>query len=150
MYYITHLYVKLFVVVTTLFFLVSSCSEISTEQQVEAQIKNMQQAISDKSLSDFMDYFTKDFIGNKTLTRDDLRRLIFFHFRRNRNIETYKWQADIKVEKEIVKVDIYVIVSGSNKVLPERGRIYTINSSWKKKDGSWLIVKASWKDTLLD
>ena len=148
--HITLINLKKLLLVISLFFLILSCSETSTEQKINAQIVNMQQAISDKSLADFMGYFAKDFIGNKRHTRNDLRRLIYFHFQRNRTIETYKWQADIKVENKNALVKIYVIVSGSNKNLPERGRAYLINSSWENRDESWLIVSAEWKDAIVD
>jgi len=139
---------KTFLFVITQLLLISSCSQAPAELQIRSQMENMQQAITDKSLSRFMSYFTKNFKGNKTLTRNDLRRLIFFQFQRNRNIETYKWQADINIENDIAEVEIYVVVSGSNKTLPERGRVYTITSIWEKRDDSWLINSAKWTDTI--
>ncbi len=126
-------------------FLVTACSETSNKQQIQSQIVNMQQAVSDKSLTDFLAYFSKDFIGNKKLNKKELRQLLFFHFRRNRNIETYQWQADIDVQQKFAQVEIYVFVSGSHSGLPERGQAYKINTKWRKSAGQWLIVSAIWQ-----
>jgi len=138
----------IFTRIILLLFFISACSEQSTTEKIHVQIENMQQAINDKSLSDFMSYFYAGFIGNKKLSKPELRQLIYFHFRRNRNIETYKWQADITIENNIAEVEIFVIVTGSNESLPERARIYTIKTIWTKSDSSdelWLISKADWE-----
>lgn len=148
MFLIKLYYLKLLFGVVVVFLLLLSCSDYSAEQQIETRINDMQRLISDKSLSDFMNYFALDFIGNKKLTRNNLRQLIFFQFQRNRNIETYQWQADIKIENNIAEVEIYVLVSGSDKILPDRGNGYKIISLWKKIGDEWLIVKASWKQSL--
>ncbi len=133
-----------------LMLLVSACTKQTIEQQIESQIASMQQAISDKSLKDFMKHFATDFMGNKTVTRKHLKRQIFFHFRRNRSIETYKVRAAVAIEQEIVHAKIFVIVSGSNNKMPERGRVYTINSTWEQRDNNWLIITADWKDAVID
>ncbi len=124
--------------------LLVACSETSNKEQIQSQITNMQQAVRDKSLVDFMGYFTKDFVGNKKLTKNELRQLLFFHFRRNQNIKTYKWQADSVVQQKFAEVEIYVVVSGSNSSLPERGRAYKINTKWQKSAGQWLVASAIW------
>ncbi len=136
---------KLLFYILVVFFIVS-CNKTSSEQQIMSQITKMQQALSDKSLSDFMHYFSNDFIGNKKLSRAELRQLIFFHFQRNRKIKSYQWQADINIEQQLAKVTVYVIVSGGNTNLPERGRLYTIKSSWIKTVDGWKINNASWED----
>jgi len=139
----------IFLFIFALPFLISGCSSTSAELQIKKQMESMQQAINEKSLSDFMSYFAKDFLGNDSLSRTDLRSLIFFHFRHNRTISTLKWQADIEVKNLLAKVKVYVVLAGSNNKLPEKGRVYTIDSVWQNRNGEWLISSAKWKDTLL-
>ncbi len=143
-------FLKILTAILLLIMVVSACSEKTVEQQIESQIVAMQQAISDKSLKDFMTHFAHDFMGNKMVTRQQLKQQIFFHFRRNRNIETYKVRAEVLLEQETVRAKIFVIVSGSNNKLPERGRVYTINSTWEQRDNSWVIITADWKDAVID
>ncbi|MFV2059400.1 MAG: hypothetical protein ACC653_01880 [Gammaproteobacteria bacterium] len=139
--------VKLLFSIIFIFILVS-CTKVTGEQQINFQIVTMQQALTDKSLSDFMQFFTRDFVGNEKLSKAELQQLIYFHFIRNRNIETYKWQADIIVKEQRADVELYVVVSGSNSNIPERGRVFTIKSSWIKIKDSWMINKASWEDAI--
>jgi len=141
-------YLKLWLLLSLSFFVVA-CSEDNSEQQIKDQINSMQQAISDKSLSDFMAPFSRHFSGNNGLTKQQLRQQIFFHFRGNRNIESFNWQAEIVVKNDLAEVEIYAVVAAGNKVLPERGRAYQINSSWQKIDGIWLIKKAKWENPKL-
>ncbi|VAW96835.1 hypothetical protein MNBD_GAMMA22-1227 [hydrothermal vent metagenome] len=137
---------KLYFILISSFIVLFACSEISNKEQIQNQIVRMQQAISDKSMADFMVYFTDDFVGNKKISKKQLRQLLFVHFRRNRNIDTYKWQADITVEQNLAQVEIYVFVSGSNTRLPERARAYKINTKWQKSAGQWLVASAVWKN----
>jgi hypothetical protein len=129
-----------------LIFVIISCTQTSSEQQISSQITKMQDALIDKSLPDFMQFFSSDFMGNNKISRGELRQLIFFHFQRNRSIQSYKWQADISVIGQLAEVELYIILSGSNKNLPERGKVYTIKSSWIKIKDNWIINSANWKD----
>lgn len=124
--------------------ILQACSQPTAEQQVREQLGLMITAIEAQDLGDFMDGIHPSFEGSHQTDWRKLRGLIFFQLQRNRSISVYQWDADITVSDEQATVSIKIVVIGSNKVLPERGRLYNIESNWIKSDAQWRVKNANW------
>jgi len=108
----------------------------------------IQAAADDKQLSDIMVHFHASFLGNRNMRKQQLQAYFYYHFRGNPTVRVYLSNTEISVEGEEAEVSCHILVTGSQKNLPDRGRLYQIQSSWKKIEGRWQVIDADWEDAL--
>ena len=128
-----------------------ACSEpLPAEKQIALVMEKMQAAADEKRLIDLMMPFHASFLGKQNMRKQDLQGRIFFHFRINPKVRVFVNNAEIQVDGEDAEVSCHLLVTGSQKQLPDRGRFYRVTSSWKKFDDEWMVVEAEWEDVVQD
>lgn len=138
---------------TCLFLLLSpilfACSEPpSDEKLIASAIEQLQQAAEKKQLRSVMQYFTDDFQGKRQMNKAALRARIYFHFRHNPRVTVYVSNVDIQLDENQAQVSCHLLVTGSQDVMPDKGRLYLVTSSWRKEKSEWRIFQAEWEDII--
>lgn len=120
----------------------------SDEKQIASAIEQMQQVAEQKQLRPVMQYFTHDFQGKRQMNKAALQARIYFHFRQNPRVKVYVSNVDIQLDESQARVSCHLLVTGSQDVMPDKGRLYRVESSWRKDKGEWRIFQADWEDII--
>ena len=127
--------------------LLFACSKpLPDEKQIAAAIEQLQQATEKKQLRTVMQFFSDDFRGRHQMNKAALQARVYMHFRQNPRVTVYVSNVDIQMNKDQATVSCHLLVTGSQDVMPDKGRLYRIESAWRKDKGTWRIFKADWKD----
>jgi len=133
--------------------LLIGCSEpVDDAVLIRQRVAEMETATEAKQLGDVMQPVHKDFLGNKRIRKANLKALVLLHFRRNKNVHVYINDLEVILQDAEVGeaiVTCNVVMAGRNQTLPEHARVLQVSSIWKKIEGDWFVVSASWKDPLL-
>jgi ketosteroid isomerase-like protein len=129
----------------------AACSEpVPDETRLRQAIAQMEKAAEAKQTGPILDYLADDFLGNKVYRKVNIRAMLLLHYRQNQHIHVYLRIAELTIQGQQAKLTCQVILAGrGEKLVPERGRVLVIHSNWQKRDGEWRLVKAHWRDPLL-
>jgi len=110
----------------------------------------MQQAMESRDPRAFMAHVSDDFIGNDAdFDRNALGNLLRMEVLRNDSIGATLGPIDIEMQGDRARAQVLVtLTGGSGNLLPERGSIYAITSSWKRQGSEWRCYSATWKREL--
>ncbi|MBI1422645.1 MAG: hypothetical protein GC149_04190 [Gammaproteobacteria bacterium] len=110
----------------------------------------MEKAAEARQAGPILDYLANDFQGNAAYRKANIHAMLLMHFRQNQHIHVYLRIAELKLEGNKARLLCRMILAGRDEnVVPERGKVLEIVSDWEKRDGEWRVVKAAWKDPLL-
>lgn len=120
------------------------CGRPADEQALRDTIAAMQAAAEQRSISGVMDHVTEDFGGSHGLDHAGLRRLLQVQFLGNQRIGVTLGPIDVEMQGDRAKVTFSVLLTGSSRYIPERGRAHEVVSGWRIVDGEWRIFFAEW------
>ncbi len=128
----------------------SGCSRSSDEEQLRDAMTTMQQAIEDRKPSDFMEHIADDFSApDGGMDRRKVHDLLRLQVLRNQRIGVSTVVREMRVEGGRATILLTATLTGSSGGwLPERGSVYTVTTGWRRDDGDWKLVQASWNRTL--
>ncbi|MEO6076978.1 MAG: nuclear transport factor 2 family protein [Dokdonella sp.] len=137
-----------FLIVTTV--QLSACSRSSDEQQLRDALATMQQAIEDRKPSNFMEHVADDFTApDADMDRRKVHDMLRLQVLRNERIGITTVVRDLHVEGDRATITLTSTLTGSSGGwLPERGSVYTVTTGWRKDEGDWKLVQASWERSL--
>ena len=129
----------------------AGCSEPAPDAtRLRQAIAEMEKAAEAKQTGPILDYLAEDFLGNKVYRKANIRAMLLLHFRQNQHIHIYLRITELSIKHNQAQLSCQVILAGrGEKLVPQRGRVLVIQSDWQKRDGEWRVVKARWKDPLL-
>ena len=130
--------------------MVAACSRTTDEQRIREAMAAMQQAMEARDPHAFMAHVTEDFVGNDAeFDRAALGNLLRIEVLRNESIGATLGPVDIEMQGDRAKAHVVAtFTGGSGSLLPERGSIYSITSSWKRQGSEWRCYSATWKQDL--
>lgn len=127
--------------------LFAGCSQPPTDAElIAAQLQVMAKAASTKDSKIILRYLTEDFIGNQSLPRSQMHALLYSYFQRNNSITVAMTDTHITVQDQQAECAFKLLLTGSDKILPERLRWLQINLVWRKTQEGWQISAANWRD----
>jgi len=141
---------RLLTIILTTALLLTACSKPPDEQQIRDNLDQVVKAVKDRKPKAVVEHLADDFLGQEQMTAEQVRQFMIAQFFRNQNINLVVTGLKITVEGDTARVDFRAVVTGGMNWLPERVDYYQINSNWVKRDGDWLIHRASWKPVLVD
>lgn len=127
--------------------LLAACSRTPDETRIREAITGMETAVESRNPRDFMAHVAEDFSGGESgLDRTGLHNLLRGQFLRNESVGVLLGPIAVTLQGDRATAEVTATLSGgSGGWLPERGAIYDIVTGWKRVDGSWLCISASWK-----
>jgi ketosteroid isomerase-like protein len=128
----------------------SGCSRTTDEQRIRDAMAAMQQAMENRDARAFMAHVSDDFIGDSAeFDRAALANLLRMQVLRNDRIGATLGPIDVEMQGDRAKVQVLAtLTGGSGNLLPERGSMYAITSSWKRQGSEWRCYSATWKQEL--
>lgn len=129
---------------------VAGCKRTSDEQQLRQVIAKMQAAVEERAPARFMKHVADDFTAPAAeMQRSQLHDLLRLQLLRNERIGASLVISNIRMEGVRATVTVVATFTGSSGGwLPERGSVYRLASGWRKDDGDWKLVQASWERSL--
>ena len=133
--------------------LLPSCGDEPTvEQQIIGVITEMEQLAEAGKRGAFMDKVAGDFSGQLgVLTRDEFRRFMIMQW--NQNLKLHAQLFPIRVRKlgpGMAAADFRALITGGRGLIPERGQLYQIETTWMADGDDWLLVSANWDPVYLE
>ncbi len=130
--------------------LLCACSRSSDEQQLGNTLATMQQAIEDRKPSDFIENVADDFTAPEAdMDQRKLHDLLRLQVLRNQRIGVSTVVRELRVEGIRATITLSATLTGrSGGRVPERGSVYSLTTGWRKDDGDWKLVQASWQRSL--
>ena len=127
--------------------LLPGCShKSSVSVQVVAAIHELEAHAEEGHRSAFMARITETFQGQGgRLNRQDFRGFLLLQWNRNRRIHAQLLTIDVEPQgNDRAQARIRALLTGGRGLLPERGRLYDIQTVWIRQDGEWRVDSADW------
>ena len=125
--------------------LLAACSRPAPEQRLRQTVAGMQEAVEQGRPKDFMAGVATDFIGNDGLDRDGLQQLLRAQLLLNAKVGIRSGPLAVTLRQDTATVEFSVLLTGGDgRLLPERGQLQQVHSSWRERDGRWQLYRASW------
>lgn len=133
----------------------AACSEpVDDKSQIRARVAAMETASEARDLSAALEPVHDSFVGNKRISKPNLRGLLLLNFRQNKNVHVLVNGLDIIVDKNAkplsANVKCNLALAGRDGSLPKAARVLQVESVWQKHGDEWFVVSASWRDPLVD
>lgn len=131
----------------------NACSDpVPAEQQLLQNLNSAKQAAENLAYSDLKKFLAPGFnIEDNHGTRYDQDRIkktmTVFSFRKQKVhiiLSANKVIFDSH-NTQLAKIESTALVTGSRGLLPDDGRLYQLNSSWRLYKDEWLITDLNWK-----
>lgn len=137
-------------VMATLLLGLTACAKKPDEQQLRDAMAAMQSAIEERQPADFMSHVAADFAApSADMQSRQLHDLLRLQVLRNERIGVSLASSDIRIDGQRATVVALATFTGSSGGwIPERGSVYKLSSGWRKDDGDWKLVQASWERSL--
>lgn len=118
----------------------------SVEEQVTAAINRMESAIEDGQVLEAMALVADDFQGQQgQLLRKDLFGLITLQRNRFREVGIQRLPLTVSSDGgNFAGASFQVLLTGGQGLLPERGRLLAVDSTWLREGDDWLLWRADW------
>ncbi|HTL13540.1 MAG TPA: nuclear transport factor 2 family protein [Thermomonas sp.] len=129
---------------------VAACARPTAEEAVRAQVAALQDAIDARDAGAVQALLADDFVGNEGLDRRGARRLAAGVFLRFRDVRARigPVQVEARGPDEAIARFTVLATGGSGGLLPEQGQLYRVDTGWRRVDGEWRLLSASWTPKL--
>jgi len=131
-------------------FWAAGCSEpIPDEVRIRQRIEMMSAATAEKDLAEVLAPIHADFLGNQRIRKPNLKGLVYIHFTRHKHVHVFVHDVQVSLNGDTAEVSCNLVLAGREKLLPDQGRVLQALSQWKKIDGDWMVMSASWQDPFI-
>lgn len=128
---------------------VLSCSSnTGPEEAIRANIKVIAKAVEDKDTGEVLDFVTEQFLGNGRLDKRELKGVLLAYYLRHKKINVVVTRMDIEVspyDPYSAKMKGSVVLTGTDRLLPEDGRLVSVSGEWQKYGDDWLLARLDWQ-----
>ena len=128
--------------------LVSACSEeLSVEQQIIATLRAMEYAAEDGDHFEFISHVADTFRGQQeSMSRQDFHRFMIFQINQHRRLQGQFFPIFVTETGEATATaNFKILVTGGGGLVPDRGRMFQVETGWVRDGGDWLLDEANWK-----
>lgn len=128
--------------------LLAACSgSLTVEQQVIATLRNMEVAAESGEHFDFMAYVAEDFQGQLGgMDRQAFHRFMIFQMNQHRRLQARFFPIHVReTGEDRATANFDLLVTGGGGLLPESGRLFSVDTAWFKDGGDWLLTRADWE-----
>jgi hypothetical protein len=125
---------------------VSACHRDTPEAALRTQLRDMQSAVGEGRMGDFMEGVAKDFTGNAGMDRAALHNLLRLQALGKSNMSATSGPLRIRIHDDQANVHFDVVLTGGRgRFLPDSVRTYSIASGWRIEGGKWRVHYAQWE-----
>ena len=116
------------------------------ETALRETIDEMQRLAQEREGRALLEYFAEDFVGNpggydKTTFGGRIRAAMVA----NTRITATMTGLEVNVVDNRATASFNLLLTGSSgRLIPERGRLYSITTGWRMDEGEWRLIRAKW------
>jgi hypothetical protein len=125
-----------------------ACDKTPDEEKIRNVLSEIEAAVQKRQTKPVLKHLSKEFTGPEGMKTRQIRQLMAAHYFRNRNIQVVVAGLRIKIMGIDADVRFNAATTGGASMLPERLQYYDVETTWRKLDGDWLIVRANWTPVL--
>jgi len=125
--------------------LAAGCERTDDETALRMSVETMQAALESHRADTFMEHVADDYSDSNGGDIRTLRKLLLFHFLRNKTIHVFITAQQYDLQGSLAEISFNATLTGGENLMPERARIYTVRTRWRKQGGRWKIYHAAWE-----
>ncbi|HSM69122.1 MAG TPA: hypothetical protein VK830_05355 [Xanthomonadales bacterium] len=128
-------------------FLLAACKdERSVEQQIIGVITEMETLAEAGERRAFMNFVDDDFQGQHgQMLRDDFHRFMVLQWNQNQKLHAQLFPIRVEpVDSDLARARFRALITGGRGLIPERGELYQIETTWRRHGSDWLLLEANW------
>ena len=128
----------------------AGCSTPPPGEALRASITRLELAIEARESGAVSDELADDFVGPEGMDRSAARRLAQLSFMRHRDIGMVLGPLDITLQGNDHATVRFTaaLTGGSGGWLPEGGRLYQVETGWRRDGAEWDMTSATWERDL--
>lgn len=125
------------------------CTRSNPERELREAITRMASAIEQRQPGDFVGALADDFTRESGgFDKQEVRRVLAAVMLRNARIGVTSVVTSMQVEGDRARVQLRVVATGGDGLLPERGQTWEIDSAWRRDGNRWKVFNAEWREGL--
>lgn len=124
------------------------CTQSTDKEKINNAIDDLVLGLEKLSSNHITEKFSEDFTGNYRLKAPDIRKLILFYRLKNIKVKVLLPHKTISINpvyQDRAETEISVILTSSNHLFPDNGRLYHTKGLWEKENGKWLLKSLTWE-----
>lgn len=120
--------------------------EPTLEQQIIGAITELEKLAEAGERRAFMDRVDEAFSGQQgTLMRLEFERFMVLQWNRNQRLYAQLFPISVRAEgPDRASARFKALVTGGRGLLPERGELFQVETTFRRTDGEWLLLSADW------
>ncbi|MDT8437817.1 MAG: hypothetical protein RQ729_02270 [Wenzhouxiangellaceae bacterium] len=132
--------------VATLVLLAACGQPVPAEQQILDRLVAMTTALESGDIDDFMAPVADDFIaGNAGLDRRSLGLLARRERLARSAIRVRRMATEVElIGDERATASFQALATGGSGWLPDEGRLWQVDTGWRRDGGDWVLISAEW------
>ncbi|NBB93295.1 MAG: nuclear transport factor 2 family protein [Gammaproteobacteria bacterium] len=117
------------------------------EEQIRQRISDMQAALSEGQVGDFMEPVAEDFTAaTRSLDRRAARFLLRREMLAHEQLSARLFDIEVELSGEDrATATLHAVVSGGSGLIPDTGGWYRLTTGWRRDDGDWMLISARWE-----
>jgi len=130
-----------------------ACSPpLSVEQQIIANIRDMEANIEAGERRPFIEHVAADFSGqDAAVNRDQLNALVLYHLHRHKRLHAQLLPIQVSsAEPDKAEARFRALITGGPGWLPDQGQVYEFATGWQRREDEWLLISARWKPVAME
>jgi hypothetical protein len=126
--------------------LLASCEKPPAEQQLRGDLQVLQDALENKRPDIFLDIVADDYADKQGNDKQLLKKLLLINMLQNQKIGVYLANIQVTVTGQTAEITMQAgLTGGTEKLLPDRARLYTVITRWRQTSSDWLLYYAEWE-----
>ncbi len=126
-------------------FMLAACSKTDDAGQIAEAIAAMQEGIEQKQRSAITEHLAEGFKTQNGKDSDALQAMMFYYFRRHRNISVFTTNQEIRVDGKWADVTLDALLLAGENLLPEQGQRFEVAMRWQKSGAEWQLSRIKWQ-----
>lgn len=133
-----------------LLFIAACDAPPADEDQIRRHLDAMADGLAERDAGRVLDPLADDFIGrNGHFDQRAARLLLIREFNAHERLRARLHGLSIELASpERATADFRVILTGGSGLIPSRGSWYEVTTGWRRDDGKWQLVSASWESVV--
>lgn len=122
------------------------CKRTPPELKLHEAVQALQASIEGRDAAATQRILADDFVGPDGMDGRDAGGLARLVILRHKNVGVTLGPMHVALQDAHATVAFTAVVTGGQGgLLPERGRIYNVESGWRLESGDWKLTSAQWK-----
>lgn len=126
--------------------LLSGCARSDPETRLRGDFQQLQSALDERRVGDFMDAISADFAGNEGLDRAATHKMLRLQMLGRATTSVTTGPLDVSLQGDTATVRFTAIATGgSGRFMPDTANVYDVTTGWRDQGGTWRVYYAQWQ-----